>query len=378
MIDNLAYDGVISQTPTGSKPTNANDGDQRSCSKTIGTNVRFQVDMNEIRIVTDVYLTAKVNTSVNGLEHAIYASNHSDDPAKGTVLYQGGTLPRNISFSSAFRYLIYIPSLKSALVGLEICEIGIVGCPSTRYGPLCNKSFVSVQSELQTELNGAAIGGSIGAVIAVILIMLAGFVIYRRILKSTKDKYLDKSKSRRINAYHSKREANDGNEYVNAAITSDTGEVTVYLQDTDQAELTPKSDDLVYNNLPTERNVYKIPIGNLKEVINEKLKDEGFKKEYEILPKGLVHAHVEGSKEENKAKNRFLTTWPYDHSRIVLEGNTKNDYINASYIDNYDKEKAYIASQGPKSNTKKDFWHMIWQENVGKIVMVTQLKEGKR
>ncbi|XP_071129197.1 receptor-type tyrosine-protein phosphatase alpha-like [Mytilus edulis] len=449
---NLAYDGVISQTPTGSKPANANDGDQRSCSKTIGTNVRFQVDMNEIRIVTNVYLTAKVNTSVNGLEHAIYASNHSDDPAKGTVLYQGGTLPRNISFSSAFRYLIYIPSLKSALVGLGICEIGIVGCPSTRYGPLCNKvcpdkcngpcdlenghcifgctrgwigetckqacssgfygseclqncsknclmsscfhttgeciggckgvwtgfNCTQVQSELQTELNGAAIGGSIGAVIAVILIMLAGFVIYRRILKSTKDKYLDKSKSRRINAYHSKREANDGNEYVNAAITSDTGEVTVYLQDTDQAELTPKSDDLVYNNLPTERNVYKIPIGNLKEVINEKLKDEGFKKEYEILPKGLVHAHVEGSKEENKAKNRFLTTWPYDHSRVVLEGNTKNDYINASYIDNYDKEKAYIASQGPKSNTKKDFWHMIWQENVGKIVMVTQLKEGKR
>lgn len=62
----------------------------------------------------------------------------------------------------------------------------------------------------------------------------------------------------------------------------DIGEVTVCLQDTDQAELTSKSDDLVYNNLPTERNVYKIPIENLKEVINEKLQDEGFKKEYEV------------------------------------------------------------------------------------------------
>lgn len=30
----------------------------------------------------------------------------------------------------------------------------------------------------------------------------------------------------------------------------------------------------------------------------------------QIFPKGLIHAHVEGSKEENKAKNRFLTTWP--------------------------------------------------------------------
>ncbi|XP_052105234.1 receptor-type tyrosine-protein phosphatase alpha-like [Mytilus californianus] len=74
----------------------------------------------------------------------------------------------------------------------------------------------------------------------------------------------------------------------------------------------------------------------------------------------------------------YTTISYYDHSRIVLRGNTKTDYINASYIDNYDKEKAYIASQGPKSNTVRDFWHMIWQENVGKIVMVTQLKEGRR
>lgn len=68
-----------------------------------------------------------VNTLVNGLVHAVYASNHSDDPAMGSVLYQGGTLPRNISFNAAFRYLIFIPSIKNALLELEICEIGIVG-----------------------------------------------------------------------------------------------------------------------------------------------------------------------------------------------------------------------------------------------------------
>ncbi|XP_052105247.1 receptor-type tyrosine-protein phosphatase epsilon-like [Mytilus californianus] len=187
-----------------------------------------------------------------------------------------------------------------------------------------------------------------------------------------------KSKPDRQTTFNSKRETNHGNEYINAAITSDLGEVSVYLKDTEETELQSESDDAVYKNLPTEQSVYKIPIRNLKDVINEKLKDEGFKNEYEILPKGLVHAHVEGSKEENKVKNRFLTTWPYDHSRIVLKGNARTDYINASYIDNYDKEKAYIAAQGPKKNTVRDFWHMIWQEHVGKIVMVTQLKEGKR
>ncbi|XP_076115852.1 receptor-type tyrosine-protein phosphatase alpha-like [Mytilus galloprovincialis] len=97
-----------------------------------------------------------------------------------------------------------------------------------------------------------------------------------------------------------------------------------------------------------------------------------------MLPRGLVYAHVEGSKEENKVKNRFLSTWPYDHSRVILRGNTKNDYINASYIDNFENKKAYIAAQGPKRVTLRDFWHMIWHENVGKIVMVTQLIENQK
>ncbi|CAG2196832.1 PTPRT [Mytilus edulis] len=177
-----------------------------------------------------------------------------------------------------------------------------------------------------------------------------------------------------------KSETSNEHEYVNAAITSDTREVTVHLQDTDleETELPSGRNDSVLKILPTDLSVYKINVQNLKKVIKGKRIERGYKGEYEILPKGLVHPHVEGSKEENKVKNRFLTTWPYDHSRIVLKGNKKTDYINANYIDNYDKEKAYIAAQGPKKNTVRDFWHMIWQENVGKIVMVTQLKEGNR
>ncbi|CAG2257823.1 Tyrosine-protein phosphatase non-receptor type 7,Receptor-type tyrosine-protein phosphatase R,Tyrosine-protein phosphatase non-receptor type 5,Receptor-type tyrosine-protein phosphatase beta,Receptor-type tyrosine-protein phosphatase N2 [Mytilus edulis] len=133
----------------------------------------------------------------------------------------------------------------------------------------------------------------------------------------------------------------------------------------------------VYTNIAAEQSKHKISISELKKVISEKRKGDGFDNEYQIFPKGPVHAHDEGSKEENKLKNRFKKTWPYDHSRIILTGNTKHDYINASYIDSYDKERAYIASQGPKPNTVRDFWHMIWQEKVGKIVMVTKLEEKK-
>ncbi|XP_052067766.1 receptor-type tyrosine-protein phosphatase alpha-like [Mytilus californianus] len=136
----------------------------------------------------------------------------------------------------------------------------------------------------------------------------------------------------------------------------------------------------VYGNMILEDDIcqYKIRIEDLADVIIEKRHDEGFEKEYMMFPKGLIHAHIEGSKEENKAKNRFLTTWPYDHSRVVLKGDTKYDYINANYIDSYHKEKAYIATQGPKRNTLRDFWHMVWQENVCKIVMVTQLEEDRK
>ncbi|VDI16539.1 Hypothetical predicted protein [Mytilus galloprovincialis] len=174
------------------------------------------------------------------------------------------------------------------------------------------------------------------------------------------------------------------NEYanVNIAATIDDEDVTFTLKDGEDlgCQVDDNGDENVYNNVTSEHDVskYNILIEDLKEAIDEKQKDEGFKKEYEMLLRGLVYAHVEGSKEENKVKNRFLSTWPYDHSRVILRGNTKNDYINASYIDNFENKKSYIAAQGPKKVTLRDFWHMIWQENVGKIVMVTQLIENQK
>ncbi|KAH9383056.1 hypothetical protein HPB48_023778 [Haemaphysalis longicornis] len=67
-----------------------------------------------------------------------------------------------------------------------------------------------------------------------------------------------------------------------------------------------------------------------------------------------------------------------DHSRVKLKpitGVPYSDYINANYIDGYCRPKRYIATQGPKSRTVDDFWRMVWQENVCKIVMLTGLVE---
>lgn len=70
-----------------------------------------------------------------------------------------------------------------------------------------------------------------------------------------------------------------------------------------------------------------------------------------------------------------------DHSRVILqpvEDDPSSDYINANYIDGYQRPSHYIATQGPVHETVYDFWRMIWQEQSACVVMVTNLVEVGR
>ena len=72
----------------------------------------------------------------------------------------------------------------------------------------------------------------------------------------------------------------------------------------------------------------------------------------------------------NVDKNRY-NRWgfPFDHNLI----SSIPDYINASPMQ-FNGQR-YIAAQGPRKNTLKEFWQMAWSEEASLIVSVTNEKE---
>ncbi|XP_032941046.1 receptor-type tyrosine-protein phosphatase delta isoform X44 [Catharus ustulatus] len=83
----------------------------------------------------------------------------------------------------------------------------------------------------------------------------------------------------------------------------------------------------------------------------------------------------------NKFKNRLVNIMPYESTRVCLQpirGVEGSDYINASFIDGYRQQQAYIATQGPLAETTEDFWRMLWEHNSTIVVMLTKLREMGR
>ncbi|KAI5479261.1 protein tyrosine phosphatase [Pseudohyphozyma bogoriensis] len=76
--------------------------------------------------------------------------------------------------------------------------------------------------------------------------------------------------------------------------------------------------------------------------------------------------------------NRFKNIFPHARVRLRKPDPSATDYINASHINLSGSRRRYIASQGPLVATFPDFWQMCEQENIGVIIMLTNLHEGGR
>lgn len=251
----------------------------------------------------------------------------------------------------------------------------LTGCIAGWKGVYCNE----VSSLKNPNNEGTIIGGSIGVLFILIVICLTYFTIRRQRNQKTKQNNVDtnfngnliSNTEMMVKSNGKDSDMNDGNDSAKLVQPTDSNK--------EEWSENPIGDNDIYMN---EQFTPNMPVDQLDSFIAEKRSkgNEGFKTEYATLPSGEIHCCDAGKKQENITKNRFKTTFPYDHSRVKLQldDESSSDYINANYIDGQNRLKEYIAAQGPKANTLADFWRMIWQENVSTIVMLTNLKEGEK
>ncbi|KAG7524530.1 receptor-type tyrosine-protein phosphatase S-like isoform X1 [Solea senegalensis] len=126
-----------------------------------------------------------------------------------------------------------------------------------------------------------------------------------------------------------------------------------------------------------------IPISELAEHIELLKANDNLRlsQEYESIDPSQQFTWEHSNLEVNKPKNRYANVIAYDHTRVIMapiEGIVGSDYINANYIDGYRKQNAYIATQGPLSETFGDFWRMVWEQRSASVVMMTRLEEKSR
>ena len=86
------------------------------------------------------------------------------------------------------------------------------------------------------------------------------------------------------------------------------------------------------------------------------------------------------------ALNRYVNVLPNPQTRVRLDPipglpadfAELSGYINANHVRGADGKRKYIATQGPKAATTDAFWRMVWEQNVGTVVMAAEVKEMGR
>ncbi|XP_077995178.1 uncharacterized protein LOC144448774 isoform X2 [Glandiceps talaboti] len=113
--------------------------------------------------------------------------------------------------------------------------------------------------------------------------------------------------------------------------------------------------------------------------------DDVFNADFQLLKQNSLKYRRQkpsraGETDINMKKNRYKDIIPFDETRVILPEipNTEgSDYINANFIRGVgQRNKVYLASQGPLPYTVVDFWRMLWSFKINVIVMACKLIEN--
>ncbi|XP_052762195.1 receptor-type tyrosine-protein phosphatase kappa-like [Mya arenaria] len=228
------------------------------------------------------------------------------------------------------------------------------------------QAFVLVKTETNVEQHTQSIAALLGGVCGGVVIFVGIVVIGHFLLRRRRENFSEKKSKL------TEREPENFFALYATVIESEDRD------DISPREITVENEDIYCNNAK-EVGKFKLTVADLPEYVQYIcLKD--LEEEFQRLPYGLVKPYEVSQTRLNMHKNRYKGIYPYDDTRVVVRGGD-TDYINASYIDGFRKRNAYIAALGPMAKQLGDFgqfWRMIWQQKVEKIVMITNLVEGEK
>ncbi|WAR16840.1 PTPRU-like protein [Mya arenaria] len=229
----------------------------------------------------------------------------------------------------------------------------------------------AVETEVEQQPSSIeALGGGIcGGVVALAVIVVVGLCLLRR-----RRSKLSKKETENLSALYATLKKGRASRAGNANADTDNFHSVIIIENPDYESLLTDEDDIIANE--TAKLYVEgggVHYNNAREVSKLNVSD---------LPEHVQNISLKELEEEFQLS--FIAKWRFriyadDDTRVLVRGG-ETDYINASYIDGFRRRNAYISTLGPMAKQLGDFsqfWGMVWQQEVEKIVMLTNLVEGE-